>query len=386
MPISVQCPECYKQYRIKDEFAGMRMRCTQCGHSFQVPSESVDGIDSPNPTTVRTSSGGATPATPFDAERTAVEPHAYATPTPMPQPAASPSAPPPSPPPTPAVRQPAENSGTINFGIVLDFAQDWSMVSFVLEWVGLCAIAAFLAGGLSYLIPVIGPILGGLVLLVTLCTAALGVICGVSHMTGVKLSTGTAPNTTSAWNLFQRRFFSLTIGTLGIWIATILVMALAAGLITFLSYSPYVGQLLGGVLLIPTFVGVIFAFALLFNLYLLPVAIGVDDCSAGEAFGRLREIVATQRFALYARYFSAAFALIPAIITTLLMTAVPLAISLSVCGVRMWIDGPGIESALLLFSTSAIVLSAIAYGVVLVTVAMALVYCQSASRATVYRQ
>lgn len=37
MPIQVKCPNCSKEYRLKDELAGKKIRCKECETSFQIP-------------------------------------------------------------------------------------------------------------------------------------------------------------------------------------------------------------------------------------------------------------------------------------------------------------------------------------------------------------
>lgn len=41
MPIELRCPQCNTGYRVKDELAGKRVGCKECGHQFEVPQTEV---------------------------------------------------------------------------------------------------------------------------------------------------------------------------------------------------------------------------------------------------------------------------------------------------------------------------------------------------------
>jgi hypothetical protein len=47
MPISVDCPKCSKTYTVKDEFAGRKFRCKECGAGVSVPDAAGGGDDDP---------------------------------------------------------------------------------------------------------------------------------------------------------------------------------------------------------------------------------------------------------------------------------------------------------------------------------------------------
>ncbi len=46
MSFNVQCPECEKQLRLRDEHAGKKIKCTGCGHRFLAASENDNEDDS----------------------------------------------------------------------------------------------------------------------------------------------------------------------------------------------------------------------------------------------------------------------------------------------------------------------------------------------------
>ena len=48
MPVEVRCPNCAKDYRLKDDLAGRTVRC-KCGQGFNVPElepETIEPADS----------------------------------------------------------------------------------------------------------------------------------------------------------------------------------------------------------------------------------------------------------------------------------------------------------------------------------------------------
>src|SRR5579872_5779145 len=53
MPITVQCA-CGKQYPVKDEFAGHRVKCPDCGQVLTIPGVKKGNPDSSNNQTVKT--------------------------------------------------------------------------------------------------------------------------------------------------------------------------------------------------------------------------------------------------------------------------------------------------------------------------------------------
>jgi len=383
MAIPLQCPKCLKKFKVKDDYAGSRIKCPDCRQSIPVPGPAA--VPQPPPIQPPVSDRQPVEVTFGPAEEEAWSTPEWKEPE-RDEHVADPGMPFPDAPNPSAQPQPS-SSGTgvqVSFGLIMDFAQDPAMITYVLHWMAICAAAVLIAGGIASLVPIVGIFIGGLILCITFYVTLLGIVSGVGYLTGTKLHRGKAPDVSDAWALFTRRIVSLMFGTAGVWLVTALVVVLIGGVIAGVSHLPYVGQLLGGLLLIPTFIGVIFAMSLLFNLYLMPVVIGVEDCTAMEAFRILREMVAKNRFALYSRYFNAIGTLVPAMIPVLLITVIPLAISLMLCAGRVMTAGVGYESSLLIVSTAAILLTAMSFGVVLVTVCLVLVYCQSASRAIVY--
>lgn len=45
MTISFSCPECFKEYRVKEAFAGKKVKCKSCGGAMQVPSAEATAFE-----------------------------------------------------------------------------------------------------------------------------------------------------------------------------------------------------------------------------------------------------------------------------------------------------------------------------------------------------
>lgn len=399
MSIEIQCPHCFKDLRVKDQFAGRVLNCPKCKGAMQIPEldedePAADNFDDlfnllpdapPEPPTPpqpeplgqqqppvpAEEEGWSTPQWDEPAEAPLPDPH-----SPFPE-ARDPTALPPQPQP---VGQ--SDSGVIAFGTLLDFALDAHLISYGLQWMGI-AFVGIVVAGLLLLLPFIGIVLSAGLLVLTLVAMGLGLSSGVGHLTACKLRTGHTPPVSEAWDVFFRRCFSLSLGVIGLGLLQMLIILLVGLLIAGLSFIPLIGPVIGGLLLIPTFVGVIFAFLITFTFFLLPVIIGVEDCTALQAHSILRRLVAEMPFFMLSQCFAGFLALCPACLLTLVLTAVPLAIATALCSTGMLQEGPGLLSIPLMISGSAIVLSSIALGMVLSYVCLAMVYCQCRGRALV---
>ena len=73
MPLSVQCPNCGKSYRVGDDSLGVRARCKNCEHSFTISTSDSETINTrpPEPdeasgeyALAKPAESGSTPGTP----------------------------------------------------------------------------------------------------------------------------------------------------------------------------------------------------------------------------------------------------------------------------------------------------------------------------------
>ncbi len=131
----------------------------------------------------------------------------------------------------------------------------------------------------------------------------------------------------------------------------------------------------------------LFVLSLFFNLYLMPIVVGVEDCTAIRAFGILRTLVTKNGLALYGRYFSALGSIAPFAIFSLLIVGSSLAgavVLTTNAESMLQFDLTSIDNLLRMVSISAIVLTYVAFLIVFASVSFTLIYCESRKKVIVY--
>ena len=268
----------------------------------------------------------------------------------------------------------------IGFGAIADFAFDRSKIIWALLWGMAWSVLLAVTGMIAqYISPSVAL---PLVFVATwICYAS--IIGGISRLTALKLETGSSPPLSDAWELIFKRASSLFAGTITIAMVVLLAATFVLGGIYAVSRIPLAGGVLGGILLIPTFLTILFILSLLLHLYLLHVIIGVEDGSASQGFDILRRHAAKNGFVLFGRYFAVLGSILPFALFSGVLTAGALLGAAILCsGQPLGAAGSGIPAGNIFQTTSAlfIVSAWVAFVVVFVTVSIALVYCQSSVR------
>lgn len=394
MSIPLKCSRCLHELRVKEKYAGKRVKCPECSNPIQVPGEFGLAIDPPDFEPPRF--GAEIPPVP--------EPppfHAATAPTPAheepvwttPEWDDADDEPPPEDPHLPFPDAPDPSAGStrapssriqISLGTVADFALDPHLMTYALQWAG----AWVIVNGVSLLLGWLGLELVAVPLtLFSLWVCGAGVVTGVAYLASKKVATREAPPPSEGWDFFLRRWVSVLLGTIGVTLAVMIVEVLLLGAVWGISHIPYAGPYLGGILVIPAFLLVLFSLSLMFNLYLLPVAIAADDCTALQAFQTLRQLAIKNGFALYREYFNAIRTILPFGFFSLLLTAGALGAALSLCGGELLAAGEwfAADNLLRIVSASAILVTWMAFVTVFATVSFTLVYCERTTRAMVYQ-
>lgn len=422
----VQCPKCLTKLQSSEEHLGKRLRCSECGQRFHAapsldegefqaerqpiaerpkfrpkeippPRQPVGGNpvednerlkhrmkgpvrqESPSPAPTLPKPVPPAPAPPVDEDE---DDSVWADePSPLDafrQPAAiDPS----------SFRKPAPQTSdsppqvSIGFGSIADFAFDRSKISWAMLWGVIWSASMAVSGVLAkYVSLMLAPPL--MILATWICYIA--IISGISRLAALKAETGRTPQLSGAWELVLKRAISLFLGTLAIGLAVALAATFVFGGIYALSHVPYAGGILGGILFIPTFMAILFALSLLLNMYLLPIIIGVEDCTAAQAFQILRRLVTKNGFALLGRYFSALGSIIPFTLFSAVLTVGALAGAVALCGGEQVLtiaeEGIPIGSMLQVASGLFVIATWMAFVVVFATVSFTLIYCESCVR------
>jgi hypothetical protein len=273
----------------------------------------------------------------------------------------------------------------VSFGSVADFAMDAGMITYALHWAGvfilICGVSGTILMTGQYLVSIVLEAFGTAV-------CGLGIVSGLSRLTAQKLE-HSATEVSAAWSLFGRRWLDLGL-IFVVWLGAVLGAVLVFALLTAVARIPMIGGILGGVMVIPTFAMILITASILINLYLLPIIIGVEDCSIGDAMRYLYHVAVRNGVALYLRYLSALRSIIPFILFTGLVTAGAMAGATFVCGGEQFLleaEQGGFSPRFVLFTLSiaTIVATYVAFVLVYMTVSFVMVYAQSSKRAIVYQ-
>ncbi len=393
MSIPLKCPKCLGEFKAKDALAGKRVKCPKCGQGIEVPGPSFTPSE-PRPFELPKLNVPAFADDPgIDDQRSRFAETAAAE-TPVDEPAWStpnwddaedeeveeddPSMPFPD---APVPFQPAApvrsgNSVEFGFGTIADYAMDPRLINFSLQWSG----ALVVANIVSLLLLKFGFWWASLPLSVlAIIVYAVGVVPGISFMVSHRLQMGETPPTAEGWNFFFRRWMTILFGIGSVCLAVVIVAGIVAVILWAISHAPTVGTYLGAILIIPAFVFLLFTMSLFFNLYLMPIVVGVEDCTALSAFGILRRLVSKNGIALYGRYFSALAAIAPFAIFSLVITGTCLFGAVMLTGGEnlMSLDLTTFDNLLRSIFVSAIVLTYVAFLVVFASVSFTLIYCES---------
>jgi len=272
---------------------------------------------------------------------------------------------------------------SIGFGAIADFALDRGMISWALIWGLVWTISVAMTGLLARLLPAVTPILPFVFMLLT-WGCYIASISGISRLAVLKALSGTTHGLTEAWNLLARRGVSLLLGTLAIGLGVGLGVVFVFGGIYGLSHIPHAGGVLGGILMVPTFLIILLAFSLGINLYLIPIIISVEDCTAIRAGEILIRVTSQNGFALLGRYLRALASLIPFALFSGFLTAGGLMGAFFLCGGEQILyslrGGIPVGSMLQALSAVFVVAAWMAFLVVFTTVSFTLVYCDSSER------
>ena len=400
MSIPLKCPRCLHELRVKDKYAGKRVKCPECSTPISVPGELGLAIDSPEaaaPDFEPPRFGGEIPPVPepppFQAVTAATPAHEEPVWTTPQWDDADDEEPPPDDPHLPFPDAPDPTAGStrapssrlqISLGMVADFALDPHLLTYALQWAG----AWVIVNGISLLLGWLGLVVVSVPLSIfSLWVCGAGVVTGVAYLASKKIATREAPPPSEGWDFFLRRWVSVLLGTIGVTLAVVIVEALLLGAVWGVSHIPYAGPYLGGILVIPAFLLVLFSMSVMFNLYLLPVAIAADDCTARQAFQTLRQLAIKNGFALYREYFNAIRTILPFAFFSLLLTVGALAAALALCGGELMASGDwfAADNLLRVVSASAVFVTWMAFVTVFATVSFTMVYCERTSRVLVYQ-
>lgn len=391
MSIPVKCPKCFGEYKVKDVMAGKRLKCPKCGQGIQVsalaptaPSFELPKLEFPRfdtePESLQSQPDVVEPAsdevehdepvwsTPNwnDTDEEDVEDDDPAMPFPE----------------APVPFQPTDStraaalSPEFGFGAIADFAMDPQLINYSLQWAG----ALVVVNIVSLLLLKFGLWWAAFPLsILAFIVYAAGVVPGISFLVSQRLQTGETPPTSAGWDFFFRRWTTILFGIGTVCLAVIVVSALVAAVVWGISHAPVIGTYLGALLIIPAFLFLLFAMSLFFNLYLMPIVIGVEDCTALGAFGILRRLVTRNGVALYGRYFSALGTIAPFAIFSLGVTGAALIGAVMLTGGEnlATLEFATFDNLLRSVSVSAIVLTYVAFLVVFASVSFTLIYCES---------
>ncbi|HIJ64731.1 MAG TPA: hypothetical protein HPP77_02165 [Candidatus Hydrogenedentes bacterium] len=197
------------------------------------------------------------------------------------------------PPPPPRTRRPEppqESFGLDTFIRAVDIALDWRKIVVSMALGGICVvgilICIFIGAQDNDLIPV------AIVLGVVWAVAWSGIFAGgVGRLVEIELTERRRAPAREAWRFIGRRFVGLAFGTLGLVLAAILLGALVNGIVFLIGMIPWLGPILAGILTLPLFVFNLLLFCVLWNVWIVPCIMAVEDCGAVSAVDRLVQLV-----------------------------------------------------------------------------------------------
>lgn len=361
MSITATCPQCDKSYRVKPEQSGKRARCAACRHVFVVvaPETTVPAEWIP-PAPAKTSE--LMPNAPaFTVPSSwAAEDEAF-----------SEGSEPVVEPPGSSTVSPFVRNSTMG-GLALDRMK----MIYALQWWGLWAVCLSIAGVLAYYVhPLIAPPVVALASWVSLA----GTVSGVSFLATQGIARDEAVHWSEAWGLFWRRGISLVLGSWLLAVGVLAALAFVFAALFSISHLPYVGGPIGGLLVAPAFLLILFAFVLSCNLHLLIVIIGVEDCSAWQALNRLSAIIRRDWFALLGwSYVSPFLVTLGTTLGVAGLTTLGLGGALMLCGGEQLLlvltDGVSLGNVLHVLSVALVLAGALAFITVVATLQFTVLY------------
>lgn len=224
---------------------------------------------------------------------------------------------------------------------------------------------------------------GGIVwtLVAIWCVSCLTFLAGgISRMTAAELDTGTPTNRNETWRFIMTRGLGMVFGPWAVALGVVLAGSLYAFLVNLIVGIPSVGPVLGGLIIVPTFVLVLLLISVMMNGYLLPIIMGVDDCGLVQS---IRSLIATSRKAplvLFSGYVDTIRSFLPMLAFSALITALGLVGTYLICvgmpsGDDLQMQG-GLSGALESASVFLIVFSWISFVTVFMTGSFAMLYYQ----------
>jgi hypothetical protein len=388
MAILIDCPACRREIRAGRTLGGKRVRCPGCGEPVIIPTESSLSVPSPRSDDRR---GVFTPVNEVHWDQGDFESLADANSAPADTVVEIDNSPVPwTPPPGEEMDLDEEceespvstrsESPEPSSVALSTLAFDATQIGFAIQW-GLIWTLAVCAGGLASLM--LSPLVLPLIVVPATWVCYMAAVSGIAYLASRKATGGRSPGWSDAWGFLARRSLSLVLGTVVIGLAAALGALLIYGIVFAVSHVPYVGSILGGVLVIPTFFLVLFTLGLVFNLYLLPIIIGVEDCSARTAFGYLWATVSRNSIALYGACFRALGSILPFAAFTGLLTAVGLGGAFVLCGgeqVLFLTGGVSLGGSLQLLSFLSLLAGYLGFVTAFATCGLTAVYCTHAVR------
>ncbi|QDU40997.1 hypothetical protein Mal4_53620 [Maioricimonas rarisocia] len=216
-------------------------------------------------------------------------------------------------------------------------------------------------------------------------TCYVGMISCVSYLAARQCETGVCPPQGQAWTFFVRNAVGLVFGTAALGAAVALAFAIVFGGIAMISQVETLGPIVGGLLVIPTFLLILIAASVTLNMYLLPVVIGVDDRGLLAAFRMICQLAVRQGFAMMYRYLQAILSILPQLLISTVLTVGAAAGAVVLCGgagaaQAAMSDTPTVGAFLQAGSLLLITAAWMSFVVVFVTVSFTLVYHSSTER------
>lgn len=263
-----------------------------------------------------------------------------------------------------------------------DVALHWPKMLHAAQWGLIWTVGMTLAALLNQFVNLWA---GAAVALFATWVCYVGMISCVSFLVAREREAGACPSQGEVWAFFARNAVALVFGTAALGVAVALLFAVVFGGIAMLCRLETVGPILGGVLVIPSFLLILVAASVALNMYLLPVVIGVDDRGLIAAFRMIHQLAVRSGFAMVYRYLQAILSILPQLLFSVVLTTAAAAGALILCGdmvVAGRTDGDDLGPGMFLRGGSLLLIAAawLSYAVVFVTVSFTLVYYSSTER------